>query len=154
MRHLRILVLAVVLAGGCNPSPASAPVSEDRVSWMHAFDLDGDGRNDRIEVLFTGGGHCCYRITVHLSSNGAVYRLPFQLDGGYVGGLDLSRPHHFDIRKTDGPLPELVMEIETYNGKPLPLPKEWEKKFRIKTHYIAVGFDDGRMRVRDIPPRK
>ena len=111
--------------------------------------MDGDAKNDEILVSSTGGAHCCYRIAVRVSSTGEEYKLPFQLDGGYVGGLNLSQPARFDVRKTDGALPEIVMTIETYNGEPEPLPKQWTATYGIRTHRVAVGFPDGKLRVRD-----
>ncbi len=133
------------------PSNANGPSAV--TPWTHSFDLDGDGQDDIIEVEYTGGAHCCYRLKVHLSSNRDTHKLPFQLDGGYIGGLDLSRPERFDIRITDGRLPELVMEIETYNGEPQPIPADWTQRFSITTHRIAVGFSGGALRVRDWPPQ-
>jgi hypothetical protein len=130
---------------------ASSSHGDDGVPWTHAFDFDGDGVNDTVEVTFTGGAHCCYRLAVRLTSTGARHRLPFQLDGGYVGGLDLSQPRRFYIRRTDGDLPELLMQIETYNGKPEPLPDVWRQQYGIRTHYVAVGFVRGQPRVRDWP---
>jgi len=124
---------------------------DNRVPWTHAFDFDGDGVNDTVEVTFTGGAHCCYRLAVQLTSTGATHRLPFQLDGGYVGGLDLSQPRRFDIRRTDGNLPEIRMEIETYNGKSEPLPDVWRQQYGIRTHYITVSFVRGHLQVRDCP---
>jgi hypothetical protein len=130
------------------PAPsASAPP----VHWQSAFDLDGDGSNDTIHIDFSEGAHCCYRISVTLTSTGATTKLPFELDGGYAYGLDLGRPDHFDVRKIDAPLPEIVMEIETYNGEENPLPKEWKKRYGFSTHHIAVGFPGGKLRVRDVP---
>ncbi len=103
-------------------------------------------------VSFSGGAHCCYRLAVKLTSTGVTYRLPFNIDGGYRGGLDLRYRDRFDVRRTDGELPELVMEIETYNGEPMLLPLSWIEQYGFHTHYIAVGFPKGRIRVRDWPP--
>jgi hypothetical protein len=128
---------------------AAAPVPP----WQNAYDLDGDGKRDRILVEFSGGAHCCYRIGVSLSSNAKTVMLPFQLDGGYVGGLDLSQPDHFTIRTSDGGLPELIMEIETYNGKPMAFDPTWRRRYGIRTHRIAVCFAGGRIRIRDLTPR-
>jgi hypothetical protein len=76
--------------------------------WASCFDLDGDGRADQIEVGFSGGAHCCYTIGVELAS-GKRIALPFELDGGYARGFDLSQPGRFAIR----PGPELEMLIGT-----------------------------------------
>jgi hypothetical protein len=59
----------------------------DARHWTRAFDLDGDGRPDEILPSFSGGAHCCYELTVRLSSTGEATRLPFSLEGGYAAGL-------------------------------------------------------------------
>jgi len=123
--------------------------------WELMYDFDGDGKNDEIEVEFTGGAHCCYRLTVWLSLTGKRRRLPVFLDGGYVGGLDpRTQPNHFTIRKIDGSLPELLMEVNTYNGEPDPLPRSWKRRFKLKTNFVIVSFARGRLRVRDWPRQK
>lgn len=150
-----ISIAISILVAACSAQPVTSKIrSEKSEHWSRAFDLDGDGKIDWIEVKYSGGAHCCYRLTVHLTSSGKVYKLPFQLDGGYLGGLDLSRPNHFDIRKTDGLLPEMVMEIETDNAKPQELPKEWKRQYEITTHYVAVEFPNGRLRIRDWPRKR
>lgn len=139
MSLVAVLALAGALAAGSTGLP-----------WTHSYDFDGDGKNDRVEPEHTGGAHCCYRITVHLTSTGKPHRLPFRLDGGYVGGLDLSQPDRFNIVQTEGSLPELVMEIETYNGEPRPLPRSWKRRYGVTSHRIAVSFPCGRPRARSI----
>ncbi|MCP4936408.1 MAG: hypothetical protein GY927_19945 [bacterium] len=144
-------VLGIVLPACAIQSGA---VLAQGLSWTHAFDFDGDGDNDVVEVEFTGGAHCCYRFAVHLTSTNKIHHLPFLVDGGYVGGLDLSRPERFAIHETDGTLPEMFMEIATYNGEPQPLPGEWTHRYGISTHHIAVGFARGQLRIRDWPLSK
>jgi hypothetical protein len=145
----------ITICGACVAAALALPVyGAAEVDWKHAYDFDGDGINDTVEVTFTGGAHCCYRLAVRLTSNGVTHRLPFQLDGGYVGGLDLSQPRRFDIRSTDGNLPELLMEIETYDGKPAPIPDAWQRQYGFRTHYVAVGFAHGQLHVRDWPRAK
>ena len=115
----------------------------------HDADLDGDGRLDRIDLSFTGGAHCCYRVAVHLSSTGADIALPFQLDGGGPGPRDT-----LDVGDHDGDgASDLRMTIETYNGERLPIPRRWKRRYGIRTHTILVSFRRGRLRVRDWPPR-
>jgi hypothetical protein len=118
--------------------------------WMEQFDFDGDGQNDYINYEFTGGGHCCYKIKVTLSSDQMERKFPFEMDGGYVGGLDISNPHQFDIRDIDNDgLPEILMEIATYNGSPYPIPKNWKKKYGIKSHHIVIEYEKGKLIVKD-----
>ena len=143
---LSILFLGWIITGALS---VACKNKKDVVPWTHSFDFDGDGSRDVVVPSFTGGAHCCYRISIRLSSTGKTRRLPFQLDGGYVGGLNLSRPDHFRISKNNKGLAELIMEIETYNGKPQPLPETWKRKYGIQTHYIVVGFPNGRLHIRD-----
>jgi hypothetical protein len=146
------LAVAIMLVAACRSSPSNTSVETDTSSrWTTAFDFDGDQRNDEVIVSFGGGAHCCYRLAVRLTSTGEEHRLPFLLDGGYIGGLDLSRPERFDIRKTDGALPEIVMAIEGYNDELRPIPKEWTDLYGFRTNHIAVGFQGGRLRIRDWP---
>ncbi|MEM7675698.1 MAG: hypothetical protein AAF449_06805 [Myxococcota bacterium] len=133
------------------PPKSKAAQPSSTAPWTERFDFDGDGINDYVDVAYTGGAHCCYRLSVRLSTTGVREDLPFELDGGYWGGLDLSRPKRFDVRKTDGVLPELIMTIEVYNGRPSPLPNRLTEKYGIRTHRVAVGFPKGRLRIRDWP---
>jgi len=126
------------------------PSYVNKSTWLEQFDLDGDGKNDYIGYEFTGGGHCCYKIEVTLSSDEIERKFPFEMDGGYVGGLDNSNPQQFDIRDIDNDgLPEILMEIATYNGSPYPIPKSWKKKFGIKSHHIVIEYEKGKLIVRD-----
>jgi hypothetical protein len=128
------------------------PAGGEDIPWTQAYDFDGDNKNDTTEVTFTGGAHCCYRLAVRLSASGTTQRLPFELDGGYVGGLDLSQPHRFSIRTSPSGAPELILQIATYNGVPQALPPDWTKRYGIRSHRIGVSFVHGQMRVRDIVP--
>jgi hypothetical protein len=128
----------------------SAPVDGEDTPWTQAYDFDGDSKNDTIEVMFTGGAHCCYGLTVRLSATGTIYRVPFELDGGYVGGLDLSQPHRFTICTSPNGVPEFIMQIATYNGVEQPLPSVWTQLYGIRSHYIGVSFVHGHMQVRDV----
>jgi hypothetical protein len=150
-----VVVFAALKCFAYLGAPSGWAVDDTKpIHWQQMYDFDGDGKNDEIKVEFTGGAHCCYRLTVWLSLTRKAYRLPVFLDGGYVGGLDpLSKPDHFNIRKTDGALPELLMRINTYNGEPYTLPNIWKRRFRLKTNFVAVGFARGRLRVRDWPPQ-
>ena len=84
----------------------SAVVDGKDVPWTQAYDFDNDGKNDTIEVMFTGGAHCCYSLVMRLSATGTTHRLPFELDGGYVAGLDLSQPQRFTVRRSPNDAPE------------------------------------------------
>jgi opacity protein-like surface antigen len=152
--------VAAVVAAACSaprpadttsPAAAPAPAGATGTHWQDAYDLDGDGLNDRIITEFTGGGHCCYRIGVALSTGGSTV-LPFDMDGGYPRGLDLSRPDRFAVRIRPGGLPEIVYQIATYNGEPQPLEPEAAARWKIRSHRIAVCFAGGAPQVRDEVP--
>lgn len=107
--------------------------------WHVAYDLDGDGKVDRISDTFSGGAHCCYTLAITLSSNGKTIALPFELDGGYQRGLDLSLPDQLTI---DAATHELIV-------RPLALPRAWRRRWHLRSHRIAIGFRRGRLRVHD-----
>lgn len=111
-------------------------------------DLDGDRLPDAIELDFTGGAHCCYKVTVRLTSTAARVALPFQLDGGGPGPRDTLAVGDHD---GDG-VADLLLTIETYNGEHLPIPRRWKRRYRIRTHQVLATFRAGRLRVRDWPP--
>lgn len=122
-------------------------------SWRTAYDWDGDGVNDEVVTRFTGGAHCCYLVGVKLAAASKAIMLPFRLEGGLVPPEDLpSRPERFSVVTTDGGLPEMVMEIETYNGKPGPLDPSWKRVYGISTHRIGVSFRGRKARARDVAP--
>jgi hypothetical protein len=130
-------VIALALAAALFSAPPDA-------------DLDGDSRVDRIELAFTGGAHCCYRLTVHLTSTGADVAFPFQLDGGGPGPRDT-----LEVSDHDGDgVSDLLLTIETYNGERLPIPRRWTRRYGIRTHTVLVTFARGRPRVRDWPRRR
>lgn len=131
-------------------SPATA--ASGSASWRDAYDLDGDDTNDRIFAEATGGAHCCYHLGVALSSTGLSTVFAFNLDGGYPRGLDLSQPDKLTVRTRPGGLPEIVYQIETYNGEPQPLDPIEAKRWGIHSNRIALCFAGGRPQARDEAP--
>jgi len=128
------------------PQPAKS-------NWLNEFDLDGDGKNDQIYFNYSQGAHCCYTINIALSSDTNETNFPFEMDGGYIFGVDNSLPDHFDIRDLDNDgLPEILMEIQTYNGTPSPVPKQWTSEYGIKTNYIVIEYTTGKLKARDYKP--
>ena len=123
-------------------------------AWRTAYDWDGDGVKDEVVSELTGGAHCCYRVGVKLAARSKPILLPFPLDGGYAYPEDLpSNPERFSVVTADGRLPEMVMEIQTYNGEPARLKPSWARIYGVTTHRIAVSFPGGRVRVRNVGPR-
>lgn len=130
-------------------SSVGQPLKKD-ISWLNAFDIDGDGVNDKIGYDFSGGAHCCYTINITLSTDNKQIKFPFEMDGGYVGGLDNSQPNQFNIKDIDNDrLPEIIMKIQTYNNEKSTLPKKWQKKYGINSNYIIIEYADKRLFVRD-----
>jgi hypothetical protein len=129
-------------------SAARIDTPDAALPWFMRFDFDGDGRNDYVVEDYTGGGHCCYRFTVRLTTGGEV-SLPFLMDGGYVGGDLLSNPRRFAIRVGADGVAEMFMEIQTYNGEPQPLDSQWTARWGFSSHRVIIGFRGGRVTVRD-----
>lgn len=143
----------VVRPAGTASGAASVGAGAAR-DWTRSHDFDGDSRPDAITYTFSGGAHCCYRFTITPSSTGKEVTIPFELDGGYVGGLDLSQPERLTIVRDARGVAELRMEIATYSGQPSPLPKAWRRTFGIRTHHVTVSLPGGRLAVRDTDPAR
>ncbi len=134
--------------------PELAKFMEESINYTQNRDLDGDGTVDRIFFDYTGGGHCCYKMSLKLSSMSDTLFYPFEMDGGYSFAVDGSQPDHFKIEDMDDDgLDEIFMEIGTYNGQLEPLPDAWKEGYGIQTHYLLFDFKDGRMSIRDVEPR-
>jgi hypothetical protein len=125
----------------------SAPVDPN---WATRFDFDGDGAVDPITNTFSGGAHCCYKVAVALSKTGRAIALPFELDGGYVRGLDLSQPASFDVERDSDGVAALRMRIATYAGRAQPIPQQWVRTYGIHSHSIRVVLRDGAPRVENV----
>jgi hypothetical protein len=130
--------------------PAAEPVAREPAaaqSWSSA-DFDGDTRIDRVLTDFSGGAHCCYHVSIALAT-GVTHELPFELDGGYVFGLDTSEPERFNVADFtgDGVL-DLCMQINTYNGEPSEIPREWIERWNLTSHVVVIYFADGELQVR------
>jgi len=119
-------------------------------NWLDKFDFDGDSINDHINFDFSGGAHCCYKINIVLSSDREKRKFPFEMDGGYIGGVDNTQPDLFDIRDIDSDgLPEILMRIQTYNGVSETIPTKWETDYGIKSNYIVIEYNDGQIIITD-----
>lgn len=122
-------------------------------NWLDKFDFDGDSINDHVYFDFTGGAHCCYKINIVLSSDKTERKFPFEMDGGYMGGVDNSQPDQFDIRDIDSDgLPEILMRIQTYNGEPEAIPAKWHIDYGIKSNLILIEYIGGQIKIRDYKP--
>ncbi|MBC7974944.1 MAG: hypothetical protein H7138_08150 [Myxococcales bacterium] len=87
-----------------------------------------------------------------LTSTGVATVFPFEMDGGYAAGLDLSQPTRFTVRTRDGGMPEIVYEIDTYNGEPQPIDPEATRRWKIRSHRVVLCFAGGIPQVRDDAP--
>jgi hypothetical protein len=144
-----VLIVCIIVCA-CAGKHKNALYTKPETHWSVQFDFDGDGNNDRIVYRFTGGAHCCYLISVLLSSDQTLREYPFEMDGGYEGGLDLGNPSRFDIKDFDGDgLPEIFMEINTYNDEIYEIPLEWTKEYGITSNYIVIDYKDAKLIVVD-----
>jgi hypothetical protein len=126
------------------------PLYLNTSNWLLKFDIDGDSMNDTVSFDYTGGAHCCYRIHIKLSSDNIERSFPFELDGGYLAGVDSTQPEQFNIFDCDNDgLPEIFMKIQTYNGMLYPIPKKWKRLYKIKTNYIIIEYHNNRLIVHD-----
>lgn len=137
------------LANTATPAPSDA--ADATVPWNERFDFDGDGAPDVVDVAFSGGAHCCYTLAVRLTRTGRTVAIPFELDGGYVGGLSLALPDNFNIEVGPDRVAMMTMRIETYNGQPEPIPPEWQRAYGIHSNSIRVDLRDGTLRAADRP---
>ncbi len=145
---INMLFLSLILA-------FSSISSSGQNGWQQSFDFDGDGIKDEVESEYSGGAHCCYKISVTLSSTKKTHIIPFEMDGGYPKGLDLSRKEHFNIQDYDGDgKAEIYMEIDTYSYHKYTIKRGWTKKYGIRNNYILVDFENGRIRYKNwLPPQ-
>jgi hypothetical protein len=124
------------------------------INWLDTFDIDGDSINDHIYFDYSGGAHCCYKINIVLSSDKKVRNFPFEMDGGYVGGVDNSQPNQFDIRDIDQDgLPEIIMRIQTYNEKSGTIPKNWKDDYGVISNFIVIEYIGGQIKIGDYKPK-
>jgi len=125
----------------------------EKFNWSRAHDFDGDGIKDTLLYDYSDGAHCCY--TFHIVFGGGKsksVRIPFQMDGGYVGGVDLRRPDHFNVVPGNGTrLPMIFMEINTYNIDKYPIPAKWTRKYGIRTNYVCITTPHRILKVVDCP---
>lgn len=151
MKKYFYITLIILLTNYCHANNLLDTIPFPTPSnWLHTFDLDGDKINDDIYFDFTGGAHCCYHISIKLSSNQTVYEYPFDMDGGYLVGVDNSWPEKFDIQDYDHDgLPEIRMMIQTYNGELEKIPARWKQKYKIKSNTILFEYEDGKLILHD-----
>ncbi|MGN6108813.1 MAG: hypothetical protein ACTHU0_27150 [Kofleriaceae bacterium] len=119
-------------------------------SWRRSHDFDGDGRRDVVAVEYTNGAHCCYKLTVSLSAKASEVAIPFELDGGYLGGLSLDRPENFTIEVGRDGVSSFVMAIATYGGRWEEIPLAWVRRYGVRSHRVRVSLRDGNMRVENL----
>lgn len=107
---LKIIILILLLAHGCisNNQEENKQVSQQnsdtnihKKSWQQSYDFDEDQKIDSIFYTYSGGAHCCYTLSIKLSSNQERTEIPYLIEGGYLGGLDLSQPDNFNIFDID-----------------------------------------------------
>lgn len=73
------------------------------------------------------------------------------MDGGYVGGVDGSKPERFRIEDLDGDsLPEVYMRIEKYNDRQREIPEEWTRRYGITKPRIYFDVHEDSLAVLDM----
>lgn len=114
-------------------------------AYLQNRDIDGDKISDDIIFDYSGGAHCCYKMSIYLSSKDSTYSYPFQMDGGYEFGIvDGSQPQQFRVDDLDRDgLPEIFMVISTYNGEVYEIEEEWTMTYGFKTNYIVFDYYKG-----------
>lgn len=129
---------------------------EESKNYLENRDFDGDKISDYLFFDYTGGAHCCYKMTLKLSSIKDTIKYPFEMDGGYGFGIvDGSQHDQFGIDDYDKDgLPEIFMGISTYNGEINPIDSEWMKKYGIKSNYIIFNYTDGKIVLEDYDEKK
>ena len=76
---------------------------------------------------------------------------PFDIEGGYIFGLDLSNPDQFSIGDFDHDgIPEVQLHI-VYNGAGEGvLPAEWRNRYGISQPVVRIEFTGDSISVRDV----
>lgn len=125
-------------------------------NYLKNRDFDGDMMDDYLSFSYTGGAHCCYKMSIKLSSKKDTINYPFEMDGGYGFGIvDGSQHDQFDIDDFDQDgLPEIFMGISTYNGEKYPIEEEWTREYGITTNYIIFDYYENEIRVIDYDSKR
>ncbi len=125
-------------------------------NYLKNRDFDGDGISDHLSFSYSGGAHCCYKMSLKLSSKKDTIKYPFEMDGGYGFGIvDGSQHDQFNIDDYDQDgLPEIFMGISTYNGEKYPIDQKWTYEYGIKTNYIIFDFHEGKVILSDYDMKK
>lgn len=132
----------------------STPIDESE-NYLENRDFDGDKISDHLSFHFTGGAHCCYKMVLKLSSLKDTIKYPFEMDGGYVFGVDGSQPEQFNIGDFDEDgLPEIFMRISTYNGEEYPIDPELTSEYGIKSNHIIFNYSNGAIVLEDYDEKK
>jgi antitoxin component YwqK of YwqJK toxin-antitoxin module len=111
------------------------------LDYLTKHDLDGDDINDTITFDYSGGADCCYTMNIRLSCDSIVRKFPFEMDGGYLFGVDNTQPNQFRI--VEGGRyrsPYVYMKIANYNNLTRKKRREWKKTYGIKTDQVQLYF--------------
>ncbi len=84
-----------LLLVGCHSA-----TKENASQWSASFDFDRDEKIDSISYTYSGGAHCCYQLSVHLSASRERVEIPHLIEGGYLV-FNLSQPDNFAIADFD-----------------------------------------------------
>ena len=151
-KHDAAVVAHTADAGVADTATIDAVPGAGDPHWAKRFDFDGDHIPDEIASTFSGGAHCCYTLSVKLSQSGRVVAVPFELDGGYPGGLDLSQPGNFHVELGADGVASLWMRIASYGARSEAIPLAWVRDYGIHSHLIRVELRGGTLHVDNVMP--
>ena len=124
---------------------------EESRNYLENRDFDGDNLSDFLYFDYSGGAHCCYTMSLKLSTLEDTLHYPFEMDGGYGFGIvDGSQYDQFHVEDYDNDgLPEIFMMISSYNGEKYPVLKEWTQEYGFSTNYILFDFKNNAVSITD-----
>lgn len=118
--------------------------------YQTSWDFDNDGENDVIYFDYSGGAHCCYQITIYTSSDSTYRSFPFEMDGGYVMGVDDSSPEQFYIDDFDKDgITEIHMLVYTYNADFYEIDEKITEQYGFITNSILFDYQDTGFIIKD-----
>ncbi|MCB0401921.1 MAG: hypothetical protein KDD41_07545 [Flavobacteriales bacterium] len=163
IRVFTYISFSLIFLTGCGDSNQQIQEDDDvenfireSENYMKNRDFDGDNISDDLLFTYTEGAHCCYIMSLKLSSKQDTIHYPFEMDGGYEFGIvDGSQHNQFEIGDLDGDgLPEIFMTISTYNGEEYSIDSNWTIQYGITSNYIIFDYRNGEIVLDDYDPEK
>ncbi len=140
--------------GTCSPKRTVNVTNLPEKRWEYSYDFDSDGKIDTINYSYSGGAHCCYKLSVYLSYYSRWVEIPYYVDGGYIG-FDLSKPENFNVKLDNEGVPGFVLLVadveqstadDKYLGKKIRIDFIEEAKMSIKEDSLyTVSVDNDKI---------